>query len=78
VNVAPTAVFLASDEGGAYTGQVLVAGGGTVQVIEPFSVAEQIRITDRDPEPADIGELLARVRGAEAGPPAFPTLLPEG
>jgi 3-oxoacyl-[acyl-carrier protein] reductase len=76
-NVAPTAVFLASDEGGAYTGQVLVAGGGTVQVIEPFSVAEQIRIEDRDPEPADIGELLARVRGAEGGPPAFPKLLPE-
>ena len=49
---------------------------GTVQVIEPFSVAEQIRIEDRDPEPADIGELLARVRGAEAGPPAFPKLLP--
>jgi hypothetical protein len=43
-----------------------------VQVIEPFAVAREIKFSDARPLPEEVGELLADVRGASAGPPAFP------
>lgn len=73
-NVAPTVVFLASDAGGRYTGQILVAGGGVVQVIEPYHVAAELEIEDRAAMPEEIAGFLAEARGDEAGPPPFPDL----
>jgi 3-oxoacyl-[acyl-carrier protein] reductase len=70
-NIAPAAVFLASDAGAAYTSQVLVVGGGTVQLIDPFSIARQISFTDGPPTVEEIAALVADVRGASAQPPAF-------
>jgi NAD(P)-dependent dehydrogenase (short-subunit alcohol dehydrogenase family) len=71
-NVAPAVTYLASDAGGAYTGQLLVVGGGVVQVIEPFTVAREIKFVGAPPSPEEVGELLADVRGPSAGPPGFP------
>jgi hypothetical protein len=64
-------MFLASDVGAAYTSQVLVVGGGTVQLIDPFSIARQISFTDGPPTVEEIAALVADVRGASAQPPAF-------
>ena len=71
-NVAPAVTFLASDAGGAYTAQLLVVGGGVVQLIVPFSVAKAIRYVDSPPTAEEVGALLADVRGQSAGPSHFP------
>ena len=71
-NVAPAVTFLASDAGGAYTAQLLVVGGGAVQLLEPFSVAKAIRYSDAPPTSEEVGALIADVRGASAQPQAFP------
>jgi NAD(P)-dependent dehydrogenase (short-subunit alcohol dehydrogenase family) len=72
-NVAPAIVYLASDVGGRCSGQVLVAGGGVVQVIHPYRPAGELAL-DRPPTPEEIAGLIDQVRGDDAGPPAFPDL----
>ena len=71
-NVAPAVAFLASHAGGAYTAQLLVVGGGVVQLIEPFSVAKAIRYSDSPPTAEEVGALIADVRGNTARPVQFP------
>jgi 3-oxoacyl-[acyl-carrier protein] reductase len=71
-HVAPAVTFLASDAGGAYTAQLLVVGGGVVQLIDPFSVARAIRYSDAPPTAEEVGALIADARGASAHPAAFP------
>jgi len=73
-NVTPTVIFLASEIGARYSGQILVAGGGVVQVIEPYHVAAKLEIQDRMPMPEEVAAFIADVRGEEAGPPPFPDL----
>lgn len=71
-NVVPAVNYLASERGGRYSGQILVVGGGVVQVIDPFRVAAEIRMDGRAPTPDEIEAFLESVRGPEAGPEPFP------
>jgi 3-oxoacyl-[acyl-carrier protein] reductase len=71
-NVVPAVNYLASERGGRYSGQILVVGGGVVQVIDPFHVAAELRMDGRAPTPDEIEAFLESVRGTEAGPAPFP------
>jgi len=72
-NVAPLIIFLASDAGAGYSGQLFVAGGGEYQVIEQFQPAARMSF-DRPTTPGEVGAFIAGQLGAEAGPPAFPMI----
>jgi 3-oxoacyl-[acyl-carrier protein] reductase len=71
-NVAPVVAFLASEEGGRYSGQILVAGGGVLQMIDPYRVAAEVKLTESAPTPEDVQALLSDTRGPEARPEPFP------
>ncbi len=73
-NVAATVVFLVSDAGGKYTSQVLVAGGGVIKLIDPYTVVGEIRNDDRAHSQGEIEALFAEVRGPAAPVPPFPLL----
>jgi 3-oxoacyl-[acyl-carrier protein] reductase len=70
-NVAPIVVWLCSEHGGRYSGQLFVAGGGVTQVLDHFRVAEELIVAGRAPTPEEIGAFVAGVRGEAAGPPVF-------
>jgi NAD(P)-dependent dehydrogenase (short-subunit alcohol dehydrogenase family) len=73
-NVVPTAEFLISPEGRSYTGQILVAGGGVLQVISHHEVEAELD-TGASPPPVDeVGAFLRDALGNQAGPPPFPDL----
>ena len=71
-NIVPAISYLASERGGRFSGQILVIGGGVVQVIDPFRVAAEIRTDGRASSADEIEALLQSVRGPEAGPEPFP------
>jgi NAD(P)-dependent dehydrogenase (short-subunit alcohol dehydrogenase family) len=71
-NVAPMVVFLCSEAGGRYSGQLFVAGGGVVQVLDHIAVAQELSTAGRAPTPEAIGAFVAHVRGESAAPRGFP------
>lgn len=72
-HVAALITFLASPDGGAYTGQVFVAGGGVYQVIAPPSVLAEVRI-DRPFDQEEVGAFIADALGPSADVVEFPDL----
>ncbi|HYF26573.1 MAG TPA: SDR family NAD(P)-dependent oxidoreductase [Baekduia sp.] len=73
-NVAPAVELLLGDAGRPYTGQLLVVGGGTAQVIAPHEVAAELRTGDGPAAVEDLEEFLRDALGTQAGPPPFPDL----
>jgi 3-oxoacyl-[acyl-carrier protein] reductase len=72
-HVAPLVTFLATPAGGAYTGQLFVAGGGVYQVLAQPSVAAEVRI-DRAFSHEDVGAFVADALGPSADVVEFPDL----
>ncbi len=72
-HVAPLVSFLAGPAGGAYTGQLFVAGGGVYQVIAPPSVLAEVRI-DRAFDEEEVGAFVADALGPSAEVVEFPDL----
>ena len=72
-HVAPLVSFLASPAGGAYTGQLFVAGGGVYQVIAPPSVLAEVRI-DHAFDEEEVGAFVADALGPSAEVVEFPDL----
>ena len=73
-NVVPAVEFLLSDRGAGYSGQVVVAGGGVLQIIEQPQVRAEL---ETGAAPASIDEVeafFADILGPQAGAPPFPDL----
>lgn len=73
-NVAPAVEFLLSEAGRPYTGQILVAGGGVLQVVSHYAVAAEIATGDGPAPVEDVAAFLRDSVGADAAPPPFPDL----
>ncbi|MEX2195913.1 MAG: SDR family NAD(P)-dependent oxidoreductase [Thermoleophilaceae bacterium] len=67
--VAPVITFLASAEGGRYSGQILVVGGGVLQTITPYTIDHESKFTEGPPSADDVAAFLDDSRGSAPGPP---------
>lgn len=73
-NVVPAAEFLLSDRGRNYSGQVLVAGGGVLQLIEQPSVRAELKTGAAPAALDEVEAFFADILGPRAEAPPFPDL----
>jgi NAD(P)-dependent dehydrogenase (short-subunit alcohol dehydrogenase family) len=73
-NVVPAVEYLLSDRARHCSGQVLVAGGGVLQLIAPPSVVAELQTGPGPMEVEELDAFLTDTLGAQAGPPPFPDL----
>lgn len=73
--IAPVVSYLASEAGGRFSGQILVAGGGLVQTVQPYVVDHSVEFADAPPTHAELDGLLSTARGERPGPPPTATEL---
>lgn len=73
-NVVPAVEFLLSDRGAGYSGQVVVAGGGVLQIIEQPQVKAALKTGAAPASQDEVAAFFADILGPQAGAPPFPDL----
>jgi NAD(P)-dependent dehydrogenase (short-subunit alcohol dehydrogenase family) len=73
-NVVPAVEFLLSDRGRGYSGQVVVAGGGVLQIIEQPQVRAELETGAAPASLEEVEAFFADILGPQAGAPPFPDL----